>query len=81
MGRRGSYVNIDRALMVDTADIVEDFDSGDSGSTKNAKKVQPIIFQGLVAANSAVELGQNQPSQISFTEDVQNSLHEEIRAG
>ena len=44
MGRRGSYVNIDRALMIDSAEIVEDFNSGDSGSTKNAKKVQPVFF-------------------------------------
>jgi len=35
--RRQSYVNLDRALLTDN-EITEEPASGDSGSTKNAKK-------------------------------------------
>ena len=43
--RRQSYVNLESALMLqpDTNEIEEDFASGDSGSTKNSKKVQPLF--------------------------------------
>lgn len=38
-GRRQSYVNLERALVVSDSEIVEEGVSGDSGSTKNAKKM------------------------------------------
>ena len=59
--RRQSYVDLERALVVNDSDIVEEGVSGDSGSTKNAKKVQPFFApdpsQSRPAANSAAELG------------------------
>ena len=89
LGRRQSYVNIDRDLLIDSNEIVEEQPSGDSGSTKNSKKVNPLFFdqnqiQGRSAANSAAELGQHhatQQQQTVFTEDTNNTLHEEIRSG
>lgn len=48
MGRRQSYVNIDRALMSSNSnEITEEGVSGDSGSTKNAKKVPQFFDANL----------------------------------
>ena len=43
-GRRQSYVNLDRHLVVGEHEIVEEGVSGDSGSTKHAKKM-PHFFE------------------------------------
>ena len=63
--RRQSYVNLDRALLTDN-EITEEPASGDSGSTKNAKKAQNLGFfdqstlgQRIVASNSEVALSRN----------------------
>lgn len=79
--RRQSYVNL-ALLAPDSSEIVEEQPSGDSGSTKNAKKTAPVLFEAnassnsrsMQVSNSAVELGQNRSanltaSQQSFTED------------
>lgn len=42
--RRGSYVNIGREFLNDN-EITEEFASGDSGSTKNSKKIAPQFFE------------------------------------
>lgn len=83
--RRQSYVNLERALVVNDSEIVEEGVSGDSGSTKNAKKASAFFETNLnqrrlQASNSAVELGQQQPTQITFTEDSKGELHEKLRS-
>lgn len=82
--RRQSYVNLERALVTDN-EIQEESSDGGSGSTKNAKKTAPAFFGGEItsrpAANSAAELGQASHNQAIYTEDLQNSLHEELRNG
>ena len=67
-------------------EITEEGVSGDSGSTKNAKKV-PQFFdanlnqQRTNVSNSVAELSRPQFAQtMTFTEDVQNELHDKIRA-
>lgn len=54
--RRQSYVNLDRALFNNNdaggSEIVEEGVSGDSGSTKNAKKVAPQFFDPTNSNNN-----------------------------
>lgn len=84
--RRQSYVDLERALVVNDSDIVEEGVSGDSGSTKNAKKVHsffaPDLNQRRVqASNSAAELGQISPVPAVIVEDTRGELHERLRIG
>ena len=72
-------------LQPDTGEIEEDFASGDSGSTKNSKKVQPL-FSDPNNASPLLAPGYQSPNSPNlntqqFTEDPQNQLHEELRNG
>ena len=84
--RRQSYVDLERALVVNDNEIVEEGVSGDSGSTKNAKKIHQFFGpdpsqRRMQASNSAAELGQHNLVPAVIIEDSRGELHEKIRFG
>jgi len=72
--RRQSYVNLERVLVTGGSEIVEEGVSGDSGSTKNAKKVAPFFESNpnqrrMNPSNSAATLIQAQVAPVVIIED------------